>query len=66
MAKHREPNDRTTPFRAQELAERWGVSKQAVIKAIQRGDLPAFRMGAIYLIPPAGVEARERGEWPEA
>lgn len=44
-----------------EAAERLGVSREAVIASINRGDLHAVRMGQRILIPVASIEAFLQG-----
>lgn len=39
-----------------DCAARKGVTRQAIFLAIQRGDLPAMRIGGIYLIKPEDCE----------
>jgi excisionase family DNA binding protein len=49
------------PFTPKTLAERWGVSAQTIRNEIDRGALPAFRVGRAYRIPAEAVMAREAG-----
>lgn len=49
------------PLSTTALARRWGVSPTAIRAMIQRGELAALRIGRIYRIPMATIEAHERG-----
>lgn len=40
----------TTFYSPQEVAARWGISYQTVLKLIRRGELHAFRAGKILLV----------------
>lgn len=41
------------------LAEAWGCSRQHIYTLIERGDLPALRIGSLIRIRPEDVEAFE-------
>ena len=43
------------------LAERWAVSQESVRQRILRGDFVALKIGKLYRIPVAIVEAYEQG-----
>jgi excisionase family DNA binding protein len=44
-------------LRPRQVAQRFGVSKSVVLRAIREGDLPAFRFGTkCVLLHPADVE----------
>lgn len=47
------------PFTPETLAERWGVSANAVRKRCAAGELPHFRFGKLYRIPADVVEEME-------
>ncbi len=47
------------PYSTRELAERWGVSGQCVRMMIERGELPFFKVGAVFRIPASAVEEKE-------
>ena len=47
------------PYSPETLAERWGVSANAVRKRCASGDLPHFRFGKLYRIPADVVEEFE-------
>ena len=49
------------PYSVQTLAERWGCSRRHVTNLIRRGELRAFRVGALLRITPEVVEAYECG-----
>ena len=46
-------------FSIQELAERWGVSKDSVRRAVNAGRIRDFRFGARRMIPRAEIERCE-------
>jgi predicted transcriptional regulator len=52
---------RRAPYRSSEIAQRWGVSPQAVVAAIKSGRLDGFQLQRIWLITPESVERVERG-----
>lgn len=41
----------TTFYSPRDIATRWGVSYQTVLKVIRRGELHAFRAGKVLLVP---------------
>lgn len=41
----------TAFYSPQEVAARWGISYQTVLKVIHRGELHAFRVGKSLLVP---------------
>lgn len=43
-----------------EVARRLGITRDAVIKLVQRRTLPAHRVGLAYLVPVRAVEALEQ------
>lgn len=46
----------------QELARRWGVDVKTIYQAIERGQLPAIRIGKrVIRIPRAIIEQMEQG-----
>jgi excisionase family DNA binding protein len=54
-----------TRFRSpDEVAKRWGVDRQTVIRALKSGKLRAVRLGnrGHYMIPVAEIVRVERGE----
>lgn len=48
------------------LARRWGVSTTLIYDMLSAGSLPAFRLGKLWRIPAAAVEAVESGSGPAA
>ena len=50
------------PFRAHELARRWGVPEQSVTAVLRSGRLRGFKLQKIWLVPRENVERFERGE----
>ena len=54
-------NERTA-YSLTEVANRWGMERMSVYRAIRRGDIPAFRLGknGDYLILKRVVEEIER------
>jgi len=48
-----------TPYSPETLAERWGVSANAVRKKCATGELRHFRFGKLYRIPADVVEEYE-------
>jgi excisionase family DNA binding protein len=54
------------PFTVSSLAERWQCSDSHIYNLIQRGELPAKRLGKLIRIPAVAVAAFEDFEWPES
>src|SRR5262249_18377899 len=44
-------------LKASELAERWGLHRATVYRLVQRGELPALRIGGSIRIDPAEAQA---------
>lgn len=51
------------PWRAEELAERWGVETAQVYRQAREGKIPAFKVGRYYRFRRDMIEAYERGDW---
>jgi excisionase family DNA binding protein len=49
-----------------EAAERLGVHRETIRRALVRGELPAQRIGDLWLIPRRALEALEAGRDPWA
>jgi excisionase family DNA binding protein len=61
---NRSPQKITLPrsaFSAQELAERWGMTRQFIYNQINLGRLKSFKAGRSRLIPLTEIERIERG-----
>lgn len=43
-------------LKADELAERWGLNRATVYRLVQRGELPALRIGGSIRIDPREAE----------
>ena len=53
---------RLPPYRASELARRWGVSRNTVLEAVKSGQLEGFRLKRVWLISRASAHRLERGD----
>jgi len=42
------------PLTPDEIAHRWGCSGETVRSLIRKGELPAFRVGRMFRVTPAG------------
>lgn len=56
-----EETNRPTLTTPAALARRWSVSPTLIYDMLNSGDLPAIRLGKLWRIRLADVEARERG-----
>jgi excisionase family DNA binding protein len=53
-------------FTLDETAEKLRVKTRAVLKAIQRGELKAYRIGRFWRITPESIDSLRRGDAPDA
>ena len=52
--------DPDRPYSIAKIADRWDCSQQHVRKLIERGELPAFRIGRLFRVNASAVRAYEK------
>jgi hypothetical protein len=67
MHKHKDSDCLTAVITAQEAAQLWGLSRNAVSDACRRGALRSRKSGRTWLVTVADMLAYQRGRyWPDA